>query len=418
MWMLLLLFWANPSSFDTALRAGLEALQSNNLQLARARLEEASAIQPQNPQALLGLAQTYWRLRLPDQAHAAAARAQSAAPNNPVVLHGLAYFYSETAEPAKAAPLEARYAENAPRDPDALPRAANLYLQAGQPKPAIDLARKALLQGDRDSLHDLLGQAYDLAGQPEKAAAEMQSAIQLNRYEESYYFDLGRLYLRHNNPAAAVQIFEDGRKVFAKSAQLELALGVADYGLRRFADAADCFLRTIQFAPQAEQPYVFLGRMLDQVEDRLPQVTASYGAFLKSQPENYLAPFLYAKALSASAADPRQVEPLLRKSIALNSKFWESHYELALLLERRHDFEASSGEYRRAIDLNSQNADLHYHLARIYERLGKKSEAAAEHAEHERLSGAETAAIRRQQSALTVLDLPSKVYNGRHEEIP
>ncbi len=408
MWMFLLLFWANPTSFDSALRAGLEALQSNNLPVARARLEEASGIQPQNSRALLGLAQTYWRLGLGDLAHAAATRAQSADPDNPVVLHGLAYFYSETGEPAKAAPLEARYAESAPRDSDALPRAANLYLQAGQPKPAIELARKALLQDDRASLHALLGQAYEMDTQPEKAAAEMQAAIKLNAYEESYYFDLGRFYLRHNNPAAAVQIFQDGRKIFARSAQLELALGVADYGLRRFADAADCFLRTIQFAPQAEQPYVFLGRMLDQVEDRLPQITASYAAFLEARPDNYLAPFLYAKALSAAAAGPQQVEPLLRKSIALNAGFWESHYELALLLERRHDFETASAEYRRAIELNSANADLHYHLARVYERLGKKQEAAAEHAEHQRLSSAETAAIRRQQSALTYQDLPAK----------
>lgn len=408
MWIFLLLLWANPASFDSALRAGLEALHNNNLPVARARLEEAAGIQPQNPKVLLGLVQTYWRLGLANQAHAAAAKAQSADPENPVVLHGLAYFYSESGDPGRAAPLEAQYAAKAPRDPDAYPRAANLYLQAGQPQPAIELARKALLQDDRASLHDLIGQAYEMDGQSEKAVAEMHAAIKLNAYEESYYFDLGRLYLRHNNPAAAVQIFQDGGKVFARSAQLDLALGVAYYGLRRFTDAADCFLRTIQIAPQAEQPYVFLGRMLDQVEDRLPQITESYAAFVKARPDSYLAHFVYAKALSAAAGDPQKIEALLRKSIALDDKFWESHYELALLLERRRDFEAAAGEYRRAIELNSENPALHYHLARVYERLGKKPEAAAEHAAHERLSNAETAAIRRQQSALTYLDLPSK----------
>ncbi|HUE00875.1 MAG TPA: tetratricopeptide repeat protein [Bryobacteraceae bacterium] len=408
MWILLLLLWANPASFDAALKAGLEALESNNLPAARAKLEEASKIQPQNAKALLGLAQTYWRLALPDMAHAAAARAQAADPENPIVLHGLAYFYSETGEAAKAAPLEARYAEKTPRDPDALPRAANLYLQAGQAQPAIELARQALLQDDRASVHDLLGRAYELQGAPEKAVPEMQAAIRLNRYEEAYYFDLGRLFLRHNNPAAAVQIFEDGRKIFARSAQLELALGVADYSLRRFADAADCFLRTIQLAPEAEQPYVFLGRMLDQVSDKLPQITAAYAGFLKARPDNYLANFLYAKGLSAASVAPQRIEALLRKSIALNAKFWEAHYELALLLERRRDFEAAAGEYLRAIELNSENADLHYHLARVYERLGKKGEASAERAAHERLSSAESAAMRRQQSALTYLDLPSK----------
>jgi tetratricopeptide (TPR) repeat protein len=405
MWILLLLFWADPASFDTALRTGLEALHDKNLPVARARLEDASKIQPNNPKVWLGLAQTYWKLKLADLAQSAAAKAQSADPENPVVLHGLAYFYTESGDPAKAAPLEARYAEKAPRDRDAFPRAVDLYLRANQPKPAIELARKALTLEDRDNLHELLGEAYDMDGQPEQAALEMRQAIQLNRYDETYYFSLGSLYLRHNNPAAAIRIFEDGGKVFAKSAQLELALGVAYYGMRRFSDAADCFLRTIEIAPQVEQPYMFLGRMLDQAEDKLPRVTEVYAAFASAKPNNYLAPFLYAKALSLEAGDPQQVETLLRKSIALNDKFWESHYELGQLLERRRDYAGAAGEFRRGIELSAGNSTLHYHLARVYERMGKKDEAAAEHAAHERLSAAETEAIRRQEGALTYLDL-------------
>ena len=37
--------------------------------------------------------------------------------------------------------------------------------------------------------------------------------------------------------------------------------------------------------------------MLDQVEDRLPQITESYAAFVKARPDSYLAHFVYAKAL-------------------------------------------------------------------------------------------------------------------------
>ncbi len=52
MWILLLLFWADPASFENTLRAGLEALQHNNLPVARARLEDASRMQPASPQSL------------------------------------------------------------------------------------------------------------------------------------------------------------------------------------------------------------------------------------------------------------------------------------------------------------------------------------------------------------------------------
>jgi tetratricopeptide (TPR) repeat protein len=146
--------------------------------------------------------------------------------------------------------------------------------------------------------------------------------------------------------------------------------------------------------------------MLDQVEDKLPQITEVYATYARTWPNLYLANFLYAKALAASAADPQQTEALLRKSIKLFDRFWESHYELALLLERRHDFEAAAGEYRRALETNSVNPALHYHLARVYERLGKKTEAAAEYAEHERQMELESIMVR--QSAPSHLDLPSK----------
>ncbi len=405
-WIFLLLFWAHPASFDEILRGGLEALQKNDLKAARERLEEASKLKPRDGKVLLGLARTYWRLNLPDLARAAADKAESYDGENAVVLHGLAYFYSEAGDPGRAAPLEARYADMIPDDTESLPRAASLYLQAGEPKPAIELARKALARQDRASVHSLLGQAYEMDGRIESAEAEMQAAIRTDAYQETYYFDLGRLYLLHENAARAAAVFEDGRKVFARSAQLELAQGVADYSLRRFDDAADCFLRTIQIAPNAEQPYMFLSRMLDQVEDKLPRITAASAEFAKTKPESYLANFVYAKALSAGGGDPQQVEGLLAKSIALNGKFWESRAELARQLERRHDLEASGAEYRRAIDLAPTNADLHYHLARIYERLGKKDDAAAEYTAHKKFSGAEPL-TRRQQDGLTI-DLRGK----------
>lgn len=411
MWIFLLLFWADPAAFESALRAGLEALHANNLPVARARLEDASRMQPHSPQVWLGLAQTYWKLKLSDLARSAAAKAESAAPDSPLVLHGLAYFYSETGDPARAAPMEARYAEKTPADRDAFPRAVDLYLQAKQAKPAIALAAKALALADRADLHELLGQAYELDNQPEKAAIEMRQAIKLNAYEETYYFGLARLYLRHQDAESAVQTLEAGRKVFARSPQLELALGVAYYGLRRFSDAADCFLRTIQMAPDVEQPYAFLGRMIDQAEDKLPQVTAAYAARVKSKPDDYLANFLYGKALSISpdaSGNRPQIESLLRKSIALKSDFWESHYELGVLLERGHDFAGAAGEFQRAIELSPNSSTPHYHLARVYERLGKKTKAAAEHAAHERLSAQETSAIRSQERALTPLDLGVK----------
>jgi Flp pilus assembly protein TadD len=165
-------------------------------------------------------------------------------------------------------------------------------------------------------------------------------------------------------------------------------------------------------APDVEQSYVFLGRMLDQAEDKLPQVTEAYAILVKSKPDDYLANFLCGKALSMQPGDRRriaaQIEALFRKSIELKGDYWESHYELGILLERARDFAGAAGEFQRAIELSPNSPTPHYHLARVYERLGRKDEAAAEHAAHARLSAEETSAIRSQERTLTPLDLPAQ----------
>jgi Flp pilus assembly protein TadD len=146
----------------------------------------------------------------------------------------------------------------------------------------------------------------------------------------------------------------------------------------------DAFLRTIQLDATVEQPYVFLGRMIDQAEERLPRITQAFAAFAKRAPENYLANFLYGKALAMG--NDAGAEALMRKSITENDAYWESHFELGVLLSEQRKYEEAAREIRRSADLNPSEAAPHYHLSRLYDRLGKTAEAAAERDVHARLT--------------------------------
>jgi tetratricopeptide (TPR) repeat protein len=378
--MLALLLVLFADQFETTFQSGLIALNQGNLTLAEAQLQAASQIQPRNPGVWLALAQTYWKLHELPAAQAAAQNAESFG-KDPALLHGLAVYYSETENFAKAAALEARCAISSP---DAAPRAVALYLRAEEPSAAIEFALQALKAGDRADLHDLLGKAYEARGDPGRAIPEYQGAIRLNSLEESYYFDLAQLHLKRQDFAAALDTLQAGRKNFDKSAQLELAAGVAYYGLRRFPEAIDAFLHTIRLDPAVEQPYVFLGRMLDQAEDRLPAITAAFAALAKSAPGNYLGTFLYGKSLRLE--NPDRAEALLRESTSRNGKFWESHFELGVLLDEQGRSAEAASEFRRATELNPDDPAAHYRLARLYDKLGKTAEARAEREVHARLT--------------------------------
>jgi tetratricopeptide (TPR) repeat protein len=347
------LFASNPNAFQSAFVAGLTALSKNDLDTAQTQLEAASKMEPRRAEVWLALAQTYLKQHKAPAADASAAKAEQFGPENPVVLRGLVLYFSERGSLEKAADLEARYASKT-SDAAAFARAAALYAKVGKTQSAVPLFRKA---------------------------------IERQPYEESYYFQLGQALLQTQKFDAALETLQAGVKIFDKSAQLELARGVALYGLRRFPEAIDSFLRTIQLAPDVRQPYVFLGRMLDVAENKLPAIMQVFASYVKAQPEDALANFLYAKALGAKSADVPQIEALLRKSISLDASKWESHFELGTLLERKREYAEAAKEFERSIKLDPKEAMPHYRLARVYDRLGKTAEAEQQRAIHARLSG-------------------------------
>ena len=405
---------ADPANFDAHFRLGLVALNAQDLSIAVTSLNRASQLRPAHAQVWLALAQAQRRMKNKPQAAEAAAKAESLAASDPVMLHGLALFHSETGNWAKAASLESRYAAVASGDRDAVVRAVSFYLQAGQPKPAIELAGKALAKEKRADLHNLLGKAYEADGQFDNTIVELQKAIQLAPREEAYVFDLAYVLLVHQNFDVAIQLLEPAKKIFTRSAQLELALGIANYGQRKFAEAVDAFLRTAELAPKIEQPYVFLARIISHAEGRLGEITEKFASFARANPRNYLGHFLHAKGLiaqmgpapSVELAD--QAERLLKKSISLNPTFWESEFELGVLLEGKKDFTAAARHLERAIQLSPKTPAPHYRLARVYDRLGKTEVAQAERVQHEKLTAEERTAIESHAAGLKRLELVVK----------
>ena len=81
LWLLLL---AQAGSFDTTFRAGLAALQQNDLSQAREQLESASQMEPRRAHVWLALARVYWKQHETELAGSAAEKAEQLATGDPV----------------------------------------------------------------------------------------------------------------------------------------------------------------------------------------------------------------------------------------------------------------------------------------------------------------------------------------------
>ena len=329
--MLVALVFLLAASSDDSLRAGLLALQRGDLAAAQTNLEAACKLAPRDGRVWVALSQTYWRQSRNADAEQAASKAASLAPEDPAVLQSLAIYYSETCQTLKAAQAQAKYAAKAPQNAAAREHAIDLYFQASRP------------------------------------------------------------LLDQQKFADAVVILKEATARLPKSAQLELALGVACYGLRRFDDAADAFLLTIEIAPETQQPYTFLGKILDQIPSRLPQVTPRFAAFQAAHPDSAEGYLLHAKALDAQSQEPETALRLLDKSLAIQDADPAAHFEKGAVLDRLQRFAGAAAEFERAAALEPADPAAHYRLARDYDRLGKHDAAQAEREKHAQLVKAQEA---------------------------
>ena len=140
-------------------------------------------------------------------------------------------------------------------------------------------------------------------------------------------------------------ILEKGQRQFPKNPQIVLAYGVACYAQRRPEDAVSAFLQVIRLDDTVEQPYVFLGRILEHAGARLPEVIAAYAAWEKKAPGQLPARVSSRQGLAATPnPDAPEIETELRRSIELNGAFWESHLELGTLLSSQSKWPEAASE--------------------------------------------------------------------------
>lgn len=285
-----------------------------------------------------------------------------------------------------------------PNHPADLLKKGLFALQQGHLQEAESTLEEAARTDDRNPyIWISLAETYlrlERLDQAETAAGKAQSAAGTNpvliHALSLFYFKSGDLLLHRQDFTRAAEIFSTGLKSDPQNAQLVLALGVARYGQRRFDEAITAFLKVIQIDPGIEQPYIFIGKMLDQAGPHLPEITRDFEAWNTAEPENPKAPLVLAKVLLMTDARSTRAEELLRKATALDPANWEAHYQLGVLLANRRDYRNAQTELSRSTELAPKQPMPHYHLARVYDRLGQPEKAKEQREIHQSLVASPT----------------------------
>jgi len=189
---------------------------------------------------------------------------------------------------------------------------ARRHVRHGRYDEAIALFRQLLDADDTDpALHDAIGSAYFLAGQPREAAVHFERITRLTTNPGKALINLGAVYNKTGEHQKAVDAIRKGLQYEKRSIEGYYNLGVAHRKLGQYATAVTAYKEALRLDPKFAEAHQNLGNVyLDQ---GLPeQAAAHYRKALELRPDLERAKRGLADADRAAALAKQAISPFGR----------------------------------------------------------------------------------------------------------
>lgn len=227
--------------------------------------------------------------------------------------------------------------------------------------------------------HQTLASIYFAQKEYEKADREARLAIQLDRYNETAYVELGRQCVEQKKLEEARQVYKQGLANSPKSLALLRRLGDLESKLNNEAAARQCYLKIIAQVPDLNNVNVIF-------QNEYAVAQAKLGSCYYAGNERD-------KALKAAKLFNRfkfvpKLPPLLtllhlrpgrlEEGKTATEQDYNSHILLADMLREGGRLDDCIAEYRKAEAINDDDVDLHSYLLNALDEKGDMLEAARE----------------------------------------
>jgi tetratricopeptide (TPR) repeat protein len=243
-------------------------------------------------------------------------------------------------------------------------------------------------------LHALLGEIAESEGRPLDAVREYQRAAEMEP-SEANLFAWGAELLLHRAFEPASEVFTKGHVRYPQSSRILVGLGVTSYARGMADEAAQQLAAACDVNPADPTPYVFLGKMQSAEKKEPAGWTERLRRFVQLHPENALAHYYYAVALTKSgdAADRSDaIESSLLKVVELDPHLGDAYLQLGIFYAQRKDFAKAEAFYEKAIVNTPLPDEAHFRLAEAYRLTGDRAKAHDEIAQYGKISKQKTQA--------------------------
>ena len=241
-------------------------------------------------------------------------------------------------------------------------------------------------------LHELLGDIAESEGRPLEAVREYQRAAEMEPSEPNL-FAWGAELLLHRAFDPASEVFTKAHQLFPGSARALVGLGVTSYARGRTQESAQQLAAACDLNPADAMPYLFLGKLQAAEKTEPEGWTERLKRFTEVAPQNDLAHYYYAVALTKDASraeNDKAIESSLLKAIAIDPHLGEAYLQLGILYAKQKDFAKAISAYQKAIEFTALPDEAHFRLAEAYRLTGERTKAHEEIVLYEQISTQKT----------------------------
>lgn len=263
-------------------------------------------------------------------------------------------------------------------DPEARERLAALGYVGSFVASASDPRTGRADPKDKIGLFNKLGTATDLSREDEgreqqafnKIIALLNDVVREDPAVIDAWFMMGTQYLRHGDPAEAVEYF---KRTLGLKPDYDLAVFNLAQAYRRLGDD-DAALAGFEHYLTIDPKDPFVQYQIGEIwMDRgdLPRAEQMFRRALEIDPTVAAANNALG-VIALQRGDPVTAERLIREAISAKPTLRLAHFNLALLAEQHGDIRAAEREYFEELKQHPENFKAAFNLSKLYEQIGDR----------------------------------------------
>ena len=223
-----------------------------------------------------------------------------------------------------------------------------------------------------------LGQCYESAQDPNRAARAFQAAIDLDPDTETHYFRLAHLLAREGKAGPASEIMASAVAHFPRSVTTRVEAGSIELESGNPERALEKQQQAASLHPKSPGVLLLLGR-IRLTQRRYPEAIATLEQAAKLAPADAGIHFYAGQAWMKTEQGTEKAIEHFKRSLELDANRASTYYWLgSLYFHRDHDYRVAVQYLGQAVDRAPELEAAHQMLIQAYKRLGEDAKAAAQ----------------------------------------